>query len=62
MTIDTWLAAAIADADRRGLPDLKPLLEALARATSALRAADFNANASGSVPSLEPRARGSQQQ
>ena len=38
MTIDTWLAAAIADAERRGLPDLKPLLEALARATTALRA------------------------
>ena len=34
--------AAVADADRRGLPDLKPLLETLARATEALRAADFN--------------------
>jgi hypothetical protein len=42
VTIDQWLQAALADADRRGLPALKPLLEALARATHALRAADFN--------------------
>jgi len=42
MTIDQWLQAALADADRRGLPALKPVLEALARATKALRAADFN--------------------
>jgi len=38
--IDTWLAAAVADAERRGLPELKPLLEALARSTEALRAAE----------------------
>ncbi len=42
MTIDAWLQAAIADAERRGLPGLKPLLEALARTTQGLRAADFN--------------------
>jgi hypothetical protein len=42
MTIDAWLQAAIADAERRGLSDLKPILETLARATAALRAADFN--------------------
>jgi hypothetical protein len=46
MTIDAWLQAAIADADRRGIPELKPMLEALARSTRALRAADFNVNAS----------------
>ena len=45
MTIDTWLKAAIADAERRGLPALKPLLENLAHATQALRKADFNLNA-----------------
>jgi hypothetical protein len=39
-SIDSWLAAACADAERRGLPELKPLLEALARSTAALRAAD----------------------
>ena len=47
MTVDAWLRAAIADAERRGLPDLKPLLEALARATRALRDADINDDASG---------------
>ena len=47
MTIESWLQAAIADAEKRGLPELKPILETLARATRALRAADFNDNASG---------------
>ena len=42
MTIDAWLDAAIKDAETRGLPELKPLLEALAQATRALRAADCN--------------------
>lgn len=40
MTVDAWLAAAVADAERRGLAVLKPLLETLAKATAALRAAD----------------------
>jgi hypothetical protein len=38
--LDDWLASAMADADRRGLPDLKPLLETLARSTAGLRRAD----------------------
>jgi len=42
MTVERWLEAAVADAQRRGLPELKPLLEALAKAMCALRAADFN--------------------
>jgi hypothetical protein len=50
MTIEDWLYAAIADAERRNLPELRPLLEALARTTRALRAADFNDDASGSAP------------
>ena len=37
MTIEAWLTAAIEDAERRGLPELKPLLETLARSTRALR-------------------------
>jgi hypothetical protein len=41
MTVDAWLQASLADADRRGLPELRPLLEALAQATRALRAADL---------------------
>ena len=40
MTVEAWLAAAIADAERRGLPELKPLLETLARSTAALRRAE----------------------
>ena len=40
MTIDAWLKAAIADAERRGLPQLKPLLEGLAQSTRMLRSAD----------------------
>lgn len=39
MEITDWLRAACADADARGLPDLKPLLETLARATTRLREA-----------------------
>ena len=42
MTVDRWLAAAVADAERRGLPELKPLLQCLAAATTALRAAEWN--------------------
>ena len=40
MRVDAWLASAVADAERRGLPELKPLLEGLAQSLAALRAAD----------------------
>ena len=50
MNIDTWMQAAVADAERRGLPELKPILEALARATKVLRAADFNDRADTREP------------
>lgn len=40
ITVDSWLQAALADAERRGLPELKPLLETLARTTVSLREAD----------------------
>jgi len=55
MTIKIWLENAAQDADRRGLPALRPLLEALARATSALRTADWNLDAAGTFD--EPRGR-----
>jgi hypothetical protein len=45
MTIEDWLKAAIADAERRGLPELKPLLEGLAQATQLLRRAGFGGHA-----------------
>ena len=51
MRIDDWLRAACADADRRGLPELKPLLEALARSTASLRDADAEGNPSAPSPS-----------
>jgi hypothetical protein len=37
--IEAWLASAVADAQRRGLPELKPLLEGLAQSLTTLRAA-----------------------
>ena len=59
--IEAWLAAACADAERRGLPELKPLLESLARSTVALRAADVEmdrrdppAAPDGSAPGTMP--------
>jgi hypothetical protein len=47
VTIKSWLDNAVHDAERRGLPSLRPLLETLARATSALRTADWNFDATG---------------
>jgi hypothetical protein len=43
MDVNDWLAAALADAERRGLTELKPMLETLARSTSALRDDDRTA-------------------
>jgi hypothetical protein len=53
-TIDAWLESAVHDAERRGLPALGPLLAALARSMSALRAADWNDAAAGNAHD-EPR-------
>jgi hypothetical protein len=47
MTIKGWLDGAIQDAKRRGLTTLRPMLETLARGTSALRSADWNDDATG---------------
>ena len=47
MTINAWLDGVVHDAERRGLPALTPLLDALARSMSALRAADWNDDAAG---------------
>ena len=47
MTIEDWLHGALADADRRKLPDLKPLLEALARSTKVLRDAGVMGDLTG---------------
>ena len=45
MTIDAWLKVAIADAERRGLPELKALLEGLAVSTAVLRDAGLGGHA-----------------
>ena len=42
MTIEQWLEDGKSDAYRRKLPELADLLEGLAKATAALRAADWN--------------------
>jgi hypothetical protein len=39
--LEAWLASAVADARRRGLPELEPLLRSLAASTSTLRSADW---------------------
>ena len=36
MTLNAWLQSAVADAERRGLPELKPLLETLAKSVAAV--------------------------
>jgi hypothetical protein len=50
MDIDTWLKAACADAERRGLTGLPTLLETLAKSTAQLRDAD---RASRRQPTIE---------
>ena len=40
MTPAEWLACATADIERRNLPELRPILESLARAVMTLRASD----------------------
>ena len=44
--VRSWLDAATLDAERRGLPQLVPMLDALARATATLRRASWNDEAS----------------
>jgi hypothetical protein len=48
--LENWLAAAVEDARRRGIPQLEPLLRSLARSTTALRAADWQDSVSRRLP------------
>jgi hypothetical protein len=41
-SLEDWIAFARVDAERRGLPELKPLLGGLLAAVRELRAADWN--------------------
>jgi hypothetical protein len=52
--IDAWLKAACADAQRRGLAGLTPLLETLARSTAQLRDADRDARRDGAIEQGAP--------
>src|SRR5258706_3214482 len=36
-SLETWLERSVGDAERRGFPELKPLMEALGQATETLR-------------------------
>jgi hypothetical protein len=53
MTVAEWLALAKADAEKRGLPDLIPALDGLAKATEQLRAADWNDPSTPAAASLD---------
>lgn len=58
MTVDRWLQGAVADAERRGLTDLTPLLEGFAQSLRQLRAAGFGLRADGQrVPARRDGAR-----
>jgi hypothetical protein len=61
MTVAEWLTMAKTDAERRGGPELAAALEGLAKATEALRAADWNDTSKGAdtVGSGEGPRRGS---
>ena len=41
MTVESWLKMAIEDAEGRGLPQIKPLLEGVAKAMRDLREANL---------------------
>ena len=55
-TVSTWNAWAVADAERRGLHALGPILEGLVSATTRLRATVWQPAADG--PPSEPAAEG----
>lgn len=57
MTIASWLEHAIADAERRELAALRPLLEALASSTTILRGADWNLDATDQPDQTGPDVR-----
>jgi hypothetical protein len=48
--VAAWLAAAVDDARRRGIPQLEPLLRSLARSTAALRATDWQESVGARLP------------
>jgi hypothetical protein len=49
MTIEQWMDLAAADVERRGIPEMVPLLRTLAQATRALRDGEFIGSAVGTA-------------
>lgn len=60
MTVAEWLAYTKADAEKRGLKDLLPALEGLAKATEQLRRADWNEDPTTISPKVTTGARDDQ--
>ncbi len=58
MNLNQWLASALADADRRGLSSLKPLLEGFSKGTETLRAADWGDDLAAELLRADPGAGG----
>ena len=54
MTLEQWIEDGKSDAYRRKLPELADLLDGLARSTAALRAADWNEDASRDAHAVAP--------
>jgi hypothetical protein len=59
MTHDTWYDWARTDAERRDLPAVEPVLEALREASRRLREAAWNADARGEAPDVDASETGS---
>jgi hypothetical protein len=58
MTLEAWVTAAKRDAERRGLPQLPPLLDTLRSAMERLRAADWNDDLRGGPSKADDRRTG----
>jgi|WetSurMetagenome_2_1015567.scaffolds.fasta_scaffold676770_2 hypothetical protein len=59
LAVGAWLRRALEDAERRGMPELKPLLESLAESTVSLRKAEWNeqvASPAGAAEGPQPEA------
>lgn len=52
MTLDDWFAFSTTDADRRSLPDMRPVLKGLQGAAASLRAAEWNDDARGQTAAM----------
>jgi hypothetical protein len=56
-TPEAWLQSAVTDATRHGGDAVRPVLEALAKALTVLREAEWNAHASRDEPAVSSKTR-----